>query len=236
LVKLVDKLAPVPTTEVLCYATPITTPAPTTTIATTTPTTIPTTTKGPCCTEFFSDEGYKGTTKATKCGDVPDIAKDPQMSVFSGWDGISSVKIPDACVVEVFKNSGHTGESRKLHGNIDALVNLGAWNDAVKSFKISRQDPCCADFYAIPVYGGYTIKKCVNVGNFEVDPQMVSFSKPWLSGSGFDPISALKVEAGCVVEVFPNNDFTGTPAIYRENTSNLGSWSDKVKSFKLYRE
>lgn len=159
-----------------------------------------------CCGSIFQASNYLMKEKKF-CGDL--AALDPD---WIGALGVSSVKMDPGCFMQAFKQPNFAGESKMYTANTP----LVDWNDLIQSIKFKQ---CCGSIFQAMNYGLKEKQFCTELPALDAD---------WTGPLG---VSSLKVDAGCVMDVFKQPSFAGETKTYAENTP-LTDWNDVIKSLK----
>jgi len=168
-----------------------------------------------CCGTFYQASNYEMRGQKV-CGDLAVVGED-----YRGNLGISSLKIDPGCFIEAFKGINFAGEKKIFPAS---TTFVGDWNDLILSLKV--RPVCCGTIFQNYNYDHHGL-----VGGQKVCGDLASLSKDF---EGFKGISSVKVDPGCVIEVFKGINFAGGKYIFKASSTNVGdACNDKILSLKV---
>jgi len=141
-------------------------------------------------------------------------------------DIISSIEVEPGFMVKAYEHANYSGKFDIYEGGT-SYYKLGRMNDKISSMKIEKvndNNRLAATIYKHDKYDGasqdLTVGIYPNMGNLNV---------------GNDAVSSIKVTPGYKVLAYEHADFKGKCVEYTSNTSNLGSFNDKISSIKVVK-
>ena len=180
---------------------------------TTPPPTTPPATNG---VTFYADINYGGTAKTLGVGNYT-LSQLNAAGIQNDW--MSSLRVPSGYKVEVYQNDNFTG-TKWTYTADSSWVGTDV-NDQMTSVKV-----LAAVFYADINYGGTAVAL-----------QPGSYTMTQLNAKGIpnDWMSSLKIPSGWTVEVYQNDNLTGTKWTFTASSSSVGSAvNDQMTSVKIY--
>lgn len=138
---------------------------------------------------------------------------------------ISSVRVPDGYIVEMFNGDNQTGTVVSKEGDDSCLVNDN-FNDQLTSVRISKENAEVATLFQHCNYGGYGV--ALEVGEYTLSDLMAM-------GVSNDDVSSLNVSPGYKVELFQHYNFTGNVVTITANDSCLvnDGFNDEMSSVRV---
>ena len=184
----------------------------------TTPTPTPTTPTAPTTNgvTFYADKSYGGTAVTLDVGTYT-MTQLKAAGIPNDW--MSSLRVPSGYMVEVYQNDNFTG-TKWTYTADSSWVGTDV-NDQMTSVKV-----LAAVFYADIDYGGTAVAL-----------QPGSYTMAQLNAKGIpnDWMSSLKIPSGWTVEVYQNDNFTGTKWTFNASSSWVDTAvNDQMSSVKIY--
>lgn len=165
---------------------------------------------------FYEDADYGKTAKSLPLGTYT-LAQMNAAGIPDNW--MSSLKVPKGYTVEVYDNDNFTGA--KWTFTADTSYVGANCNDRMTSVKVLAAVFCeHADYKGVSIplsKGNYTMAQINAAG----------ISNDW--------ISSLRVPGGWIVELYENDNFTGTKWTFTADSNYVGAAAnDKATSIKIY--
>lgn len=139
-----------------------------------------------------------------------------------GNDKLSSLRVPSGWSVKLYADSGYSGSSITVTGDVVDLSALG-FDDKTSSIKVTGPSNSFPVVYKGSGYSGASLTLRPGVYNTKDD----------LTGIGNNAISSISVPSGWSVTLYENEKFGGSSVTYTSSASSLGSFNDETTSIKV---